>query len=150
MSGKTALVVLGMHRSGTSSVAGALALLGGRRHALGGTFFEPTVLTGVTPAMRLSREEIFGPVLSVITFDTAEEAVQIANDTPYGLCSYITSADKNRAYELAKHIDAGRVCINNVLHDPLAPFGGFKQSGVGREYGVFGLEAFLEPKAVIG
>jgi aldehyde dehydrogenase (NAD+) len=76
--------------------------------------------------------------------------VAIANDTPYGLCAYVSSADRARAVRVAARIDAGRVCINNVLHDPLAPFGGFKQSGIGREYGVFGLQAYLEPKALIG
>jgi aldehyde dehydrogenase (NAD+) len=132
---------------------GATLLTGGLGKPEGleaGNFVKPTIFTNVNNKMRIAQEEIFGPVLCIIPYEDDADAIKIANDTPYGLCSYITSADKNRAYELAKHIDAGRVCINNVLHDPLAPFGGFKQSGVGREYGVFGLEAFLEPKAVIG
>ncbi|MDO5626486.1 MAG: aldehyde dehydrogenase family protein [Pseudomonadota bacterium] len=132
---------------------GATLLTGGLGKPRGleaGNFVKPTIFTNVDNKMRIAQEEIFGPVLCIIPYKDEADAIAIANDTPYGLCSYITAGDKARAYELAKHIDAGRVCINNELHDPLAPFGGFKQSGVGREYGIFGLEAFLEPKAVIG
>ncbi len=132
---------------------GATLLVGGpgKPEGLGaGNFIRPTVFTDVDNRMRIAQEEIFGPVLCIIPYQDEADAIALANDTVYGLCAYVTSADRARAERVAAHIDAGRVCINNVLHDPLAPFGGFKQSGIGREYGVFGLEAFLEPKAIIG
>jgi aldehyde dehydrogenase (NAD+) len=99
--------------------------------------------------MRIAREEIFGPVLSVIAYSDDAEAVSIANDTPYGLKTYLHGTDAARMQALADRLDYGRVVINGAPHEPLAPFADFKQSGIGREYGVFGLEAFLEPKAVI-
>ena len=99
--------------------------------------------------MRIAREEIFGPVLSIISYKSEEEAVQIANDTVYGLQAYVSSANLDRAKRGASQIDSGRVLINTLNHDPLAPFGGFKQSGIGREGGIFGLEEFLEPKAIL-
>ena len=99
--------------------------------------------------MRIAREEIFGPVLTVIGYGTEDEAIAIANDTSYGLQSYVLSSDADRARGVASQLEAGRVVINGAPHEPLAPFGGFKQSGVGRERGVFGLEAHLEPKAVL-
>ncbi|NWC96034.1 MULTISPECIES: aldehyde dehydrogenase family protein [unclassified Pseudomonas] len=114
-----------------------------------GWFVRPTVFSRVTNQMTIAREEIFGPVLSIITYTTEEEALAIANDTPYGLQAYILSSNPERAHRLASHIDAGRVLINTLAHEPLAPFGGFKQSGIGREYGTFGLEAFLEPKSIL-
>lgn len=114
-----------------------------------GWFVRPTVFSRVTNRMTIAREEIFGPVLSIITYATEEEALTIANDTPYGLQAYILSSNPERARRLASHIDAGRVLINTLAHEPLAPFGGFKQSGIGREYGTFGLEAFLEPKSIL-
>jgi aldehyde dehydrogenase (NAD+) len=89
-------------------------------------------------------------VLSVISYRSEAEAVQIANDTAYGLQAYVISADPERAHAVASRLDAGRVLINGLFHEPLAPFGGFKQSGLGREMGVFGLEAHLEPKTVLG
>jgi aldehyde dehydrogenase (NAD+) len=100
--------------------------------------------------MRIAQEEIFGPVLCIIPYRDEAEAIAIANDTSYGLAAYISSSDAERAYRVASQIEAGRVCINGFGHDPHAPFGGFKQSGVGREYGAFGLLEYLEPKAVIG
>lgn len=114
-----------------------------------GWFVRPTVFSRVTNQMTIAREEIFGPVLSIITYATEEEALAIANDTPYGLQAYILSSNPERARRLASRIDAGRVLINTLAHEPLAPFGGFKQSGIGREYGTFGLEAFLEPKSIL-
>ncbi|MBW4796046.1 aldehyde dehydrogenase family protein [Pseudomonas tolaasii] len=114
-----------------------------------GWFVRPTVFSRVTNQMTIAREEIFGPVLSVITYNDEEEALTIANDTPYGLQAYILSSDPQRAQKLASDIDAGRVLINTLAHEPRAPFGGFKQSGIGREYGTYGLEAFLEPKSVL-
>jgi aldehyde dehydrogenase (NAD+) len=100
--------------------------------------------------MTIAREEIFGPVLSIIAYQDLDDAVAIANDTPYGLQAYVLGPDEDAARALAERLDAGRVMINAAQHEPLAPFGGFKQSGLGREMGVFGLEAFLEPKAVLG
>ncbi|MGY2373957.1 aldehyde dehydrogenase family protein [Pseudomonas sp. SDO524_S393] len=114
-----------------------------------GWFVRPTVFSRVTNQMTIAREEIFGPVLSIITYSDEAEALSIANDTPYGLQAYILSSDPHRARTLAAQIEAGRVLINTLAHEPFAPFGGFKQSGIGREYGTFGLEAFLEPKSVL-
>lgn len=131
---------------------GAHLLAGGRGLPEGikaGWFVRPTVFSRVTNQMAIAREEIFGPVLSIITYATEEEALTIANDTPYGLQAYILSSNPERARRLASRIDAGRVLINTLAHEPLAPFGGFKQSGIGREYGTFGLEAFLEPKSIL-
>jgi len=131
---------------------GAELLTGGEGHPGGlekGNFVKPTVFVNVNNQMRIAREEIFGPVLSVITYQSEEEAIAIANDTSYGLQAYVSSSDKERAYRVANQINAGRVLINGLFHDPQAPFGGFKQSGIGREYGVYGLEAYLEPKAIL-
>jgi aldehyde dehydrogenase (NAD+) len=100
--------------------------------------------------MTIARERIFGPVRSIIAYDTEAEAIEIANDTVYGLQAYVQSTDLERARRVASQILAGRVMINAAQHEPLAPFGGFKQSGIGREYGVFRLEAHLEPRAVLG
>lgn len=132
---------------------GARVIAGGAGRPEGieaGWFVRPTVFANVTNDMTIAREEIFGPVLSILTYRELDEAVAIANDTPYGLQAYVLSADMARARDVATRIDAGRVLVNTVSHDPAAPFGGFKQSGIGREYGAFGLEAFLEPKAVLG
>jgi aldehyde dehydrogenase (NAD+) len=100
--------------------------------------------------MTIAREEVFGPVLSIIPYEEDEEAIAIANDTVYGLQAYVLSGDMARARRVADRIVAGRVLINTLAHEPIAPFGGFKQSGIGREYGDFGLEAFLEPKSLLG
>ncbi|MDP9857528.1 aldehyde dehydrogenase family protein [Agrobacterium tumefaciens] len=131
---------------------GARLLTGGLGRPAGlerGWFTKPTIFTGVNNQMRIAREEIFGPVLSVISYRDEDEAVAIANDTPYGLQAYLHGTDAARMQALADRLQSGRVVVNGAPHEPLAPFGGFKQSGIGREYGVFGLEAFLEPKAVI-
>ncbi|KAF2079720.1 aldehyde dehydrogenase family protein [Flavobacterium sharifuzzamanii] len=114
-----------------------------------GNFVKPTVFVNVTNQMRIAREEIFGPVLSIITYKTEEEAIEIANDTTYGLQAYVSSSNTERAHRVASQINAGRVQINGIGHDPMAPFGGFKQSGIGREFGTLGLEAYLEPRALI-
>jgi aldehyde dehydrogenase (NAD+) len=132
---------------------GATLLAGGEGRPDGlpeGWFVRPTIFTGVTNAMRIAREEIFGPVLSIIAYDGDEQAIAIANDTDYGLHAYVASSDPARARAVADRLMAGRVIINNAPMENLAPFGGFKQSGIGRENGVFGLEAFLEPRAVMG
>ncbi len=131
---------------------GAELLAGGPGRPEGidrGWFSQPTIFTKVNNTMRIAREEIFGPVLCVIPYRDEEEAIQIANDTSYGLQAYLNGSDMAHMRELAERIDTGRVVINAAPHEPLAPFGGFKQSGIGREYGVFGLEAFLERKAVL-
>ena len=131
---------------------GARLLTGGEGRPEGqerGWFVRPTVFAGVTNQMRIAREEIFGPVLCVIPYGDEDEAIRIANDTSYGLQSYVLSSDSGHAKRVAAQLEAGRVVINGAPHEPLAPFGGFKQSGIGREYGEFGLEAFLEPRAVL-
>ena len=131
---------------------GAKVLIGGTGHPEGlegGNFVKPTIFTGVLPEMRIAQEEIFGPVLSVITFKDEEDAIRIANGTMYGLTAYVSSGSLERSERVAGQIDAGRVLINGLGHDPNAPFGGFKQSGIGREYGIFGLEAYCEPKSII-
>lgn len=131
---------------------GAEVLIGGLGKPEGlenGNFVKPTVFIHVNNQMQIAREEIFGPVLSVITYKTEEEAIEIANDTTYGLQAYVSSSDEKRAHKVASQINAGRVQINTIGHDPMAPFGGFKQSGIGREFGTIGLEAYLEPRALI-
>jgi len=132
--------------------AGATVVAGGEGHpdGLGGYFVKPTVFANVTNDMTIAREEIFGPVLCMLTYEDEVDAIEIANDTPYGLQAYVISSNLKRASAVANQIEAGRVVINGAPHDPAAPFGGFKQSGIGREYGVFGLEAYLEPKAILG
>jgi len=113
-----------------------------------GYYVRPTVFAGVRPHMTIAREEIFGPVLSVLSYQDEEDAARIANDTPYGLAAAVWSADERRAQALARRLRAGQVDINGGRFNPLAPFGGFKQSGHGRELGRFGLEEFLELKSL--
>lgn len=131
---------------------GATLISGGPGHpeGAGGFTVKPTVFADVTNDMVIAREEIFGPVLSVLTYKDDEEAIRIANETPYGLYAYVLGKDEVRATAVANRIEAGRVAVNGAPHDPVVPFGGFKQSGIGREYGVFGLEAYTEPKAILG
>ena len=136
----------------TGIEGGATLLTGGLGKPEGleeGNFVKATIFTNVSNAMTIAREEIFGPVLCIIPYQTEAEAIEIANDTPYGLAAYISSADSERAKRVAEEIDAGRICINGFSHDPMVPFGGFKQSGIGREYGVYGLQPYLEIKAVL-
>ena len=99
--------------------------------------------------MTITREEIFGPVFSVIAYDSEDDAIRIANDSNYGLHSAIMGTDLERARRVASRLRAGRVVINNMTDDPQALWGGFKFSGVGREYGKYGIEAFMEPKAIL-
>lgn len=132
---------------------GATLLVGGpgRPQNLNrGYFVRPTVFTDVTPDMEIARQEIFGPVLSVLTYEDEDEAVRIANDTVYGLAAYVYSQDYEHAGRVAAQLRAGRVFINNPPFDFNAPFGGYKQSGNGRELGEFGMVEFLEVKAVLG
>ena len=115
-----------------------------------GYFVRPTVFADVNNEMRIAREEVFGPVLAMIPFETEEEAIAIANDTPYGLSAYVQSADKARAQRVARKLRAGMVQINGADRPYGSPFGGYKQSGLGREGGKWGLEDFLEVKAISG
>jgi aldehyde dehydrogenase (NAD+) len=131
---------------------GAEILVGGEGHPRGleaGYFVKPTVFVNVTNDMTIAQEEIFGPVLCVIAYDNEEDAIRIANDTSYGLHAFVSGTDVQRARRVASQVLAGRVAINGMIDDPQAPWGGFKHSGVGREFGTFGIEAFLEPRAIL-
>ena len=131
---------------------GAEVLVGGEGHPRGleaGYFVRPTVFVNVKNNMAIAQEEIFGPVLCVITYETEEDAIRIANDTSFGLHAFVSGTDVQRARRVASQIQAGRVAINGMLDDQQAPFGGFKHSGVGREFGTYGIEAFLEPRAIL-
>jgi succinate-semialdehyde dehydrogenase / glutarate-semialdehyde dehydrogenase len=126
---------------------GARAVAGGKRHALGGTFYEPTVLTEVTPSMKIFREETFGPVAPLIRFKTDAEVVELANRTEYGLASYFYSRDIGRIWRVAEGLEYGMVGINTgLITTEVAPFGGVKQSGLGREGSKYGSEEFVEVK----
>jgi aldehyde dehydrogenase (NAD+) len=132
---------------------GAEILVGGEGHPKGleaGNFVKPTIFVNVKNDMTIAREEIFGPVLSVIAYKDEAEAIQIANDTVYGLHAYIAGDDITNAEKVARQIFAGRVMINALFDDSIAPFGGYKQSGIGREFGLYGLQSFLEAKSVFG
>jgi aldehyde dehydrogenase (NAD+) len=129
---------------------GATLVTGGPDAPVGldsGFFVRPTVFSNVTREMTIAKEEIFGPVLSIMPYDTEEEAISIANDTMYGLAAAVSGSDE-RAQRVARQIRAGQVRINGGRPPKGAPFGGYKQSGLGREHGAYGLEAFLEVKAL--
>jgi aldehyde dehydrogenase (NAD+) len=131
---------------------GAEVLVGGEGHPEGleaGYYVKPTIFVNVRNDMAIAQEEIFGPVLGVIAYDTEEEAIRIANDSRYGLHAAVLGTDVQRARRVASQIRAGRVVINGMTDDPQAPWGGFKYSGVGREYGRYGIEAFLETRAIL-
>jgi aldehyde dehydrogenase (NAD+) len=131
---------------------GAAVLVGGEGHPKGleaGYFVKPTVFVNVTNDMTIAREEIFGPVLCVIAYDDDEDAIRIANDTIFGLHAFVNGSDVGRARYMASRIVAGRVAINGMLDDQQAPFGGFKHSGIGREFGTYGIEAYLELRAIL-
>jgi succinate-semialdehyde dehydrogenase/glutarate-semialdehyde dehydrogenase len=126
---------------------GAKVVLGGRRHALGGRFFEPTVLTDVTQAMLIAREETFGPVAPLFRFRTEEEVIALANDTEFGLAAYFFARDVGRVWRVAEALESGMVGINTgLISTEVAPFGGVKESGLGREGSKYGIEEFLEVK----
>jgi len=128
---------------------GAKLQVGGKRHALGGTFFEPTVLTEVTPDMAVAREETFGPLAPLFRFETEEQAVQMANDTEFGLAAYFYSRDIGRIVRVMEKLDYGMVGVNEgLISNEVAPFGGIKQSGIGREGSKYGIEDFIEAKYV--
>lgn len=126
---------------------GATVRVGGGRHALGGLFFEPTVLTGVSHEMKIAGEETFGPVAPLFVFDTVEEVIQRANDTDYGLAAYFYSRDLGRVWKVAEALEFGMVGVNTAaISTAQAPFGGIKQSGVGREGSKYGISDYLELK----
>jgi succinate-semialdehyde dehydrogenase/glutarate-semialdehyde dehydrogenase len=126
---------------------GGEVVVGGSAHPLGGTFFEPTILTGVTAQARMSCEETFGPVVGLIPFDREEEAVAIANDTPYGLAAYFFTRDLARAWRVGEALEAGVVAVNTgFVSSEVAPFGGVKESGIGREGSKYGVDDWLELK----
>ena len=126
---------------------GARVLVGGRRHARGGTFYEPTVLADVTPAMRVAREETFGPVAPLFRFKTEAEAIHMANDTEFGLAAYFYARDVGRIFRVGEALEYGMVGINTgLISNEVAPFGGMKQSGVGREGSRHGIDEYLELK----
>jgi succinate-semialdehyde dehydrogenase / glutarate-semialdehyde dehydrogenase len=126
---------------------GAKVLVGGKRHALGGRFFEPTILTDVTPQMAVAREETFGPVAPLFRFRDEAEAIALANDTEFGLAAYFYGRDVGRIWRVAEALEYGIVGINTgLISTEVAPFGGVKESGLGREGSKYGLEEFLEVK----
>ena len=126
---------------------GARVLLGGKRHSLGGTFFEPTVLADVTSAMKVAREETFGPVAPLFRFYKDEDAVQFSNDTEFGLASYFYSRDIGRIWRVAEDLEYGMVGINTgLISTEVVPFGGMKQSGIGREGSHYGIDEYIEVK----
>ena len=132
---------------------GARLLAGGVGRPEGtrdGWFVRPTLFTDVHNQMAIARDEIFGPVLCVIAYRDEAEAIAIANDTDYGLSALVLGGDSGRARRVAQQIHAGRVLVNTLTHEPKAPFGGFKHSGVGREMGAWGISAFMEPKTILG
>ncbi len=132
-----------------ATAKGAKALIGGRRHSLGGLFFEPTVLTGVNDTMLLAREETFGPVAPLFRFKTDEDAIRMANATEFGLAAYFFSRDVGRVFRVAEALEAGIVSVNTgIFSQEVAPFGGVKQSGIGREGSKYGIEPFLEIKFI--
>ena len=128
---------------------GASIRLGGKRHALGGTFFEPTILTGVTPKMLVAREETFGPVAPLFKFETEAEAIAMANDTEFGLAAYVYTRDLARSWRVSEAIEYGIVGLNTgIISTEVAPFGGVKESGIGREGSKYGILDYTEIKYV--
>jgi succinate-semialdehyde dehydrogenase/glutarate-semialdehyde dehydrogenase len=126
---------------------GAKILAGGKRHALGGSFFEPTVLANVTQEMLVAHEETFGPLAPVIRFETEEDAIAMANDSEFGLAAYFFSNNLSRVWRVAEAIESGMVCVNSgILSTEVAPFGGVKQSGLGREGSRYGIDEYVEMK----
>ncbi len=126
---------------------GATIATGGARHALGGGFFQPTVLSGMTPSMKIAREETFGPVAPVWRFETEAEAVALANASEFGLAGYFYARDLSRVWRVAEALEVGLVGVNTgLISTEVAPFGGVKQSGLGREGSRYGIEDYLEIK----
>ena len=128
---------------------GAQIVVGGKRHPLGGTFFEPTILTGANPQMKIAREEVFGPVAPLFRFETEAQAVAMANDTEYGLASYFYARDIGRIWRVAEALEYGMIGVNEgIISTEVAPFGGVKESGIGREGSKYGIEEYCEIKYV--
>jgi succinate-semialdehyde dehydrogenase/glutarate-semialdehyde dehydrogenase len=129
---------------------GAKVLTGGKRHALGGNFFQPTVLTEVAPEMTIAQEETFGPVAPLFRFHDEDEAVTMANDTPFGLAAYFYTRDLSRGWRVAEALEYGMIGVNEgIISSELAPFGGVKESGQGREGSHHGIDEFVELKYVM-
>lgn len=134
---------------GDAKQKGASVLSGGDRHELGGFFYQPTVVSGVTAEMAFATEEIFGPVAPVFKFSTEDEVIELANATEYGLASYFYARDLGRVFRVAEELEYGMVCVNDgILSTEVAPFGGVKESGVGREGSKYGIEEFIEIKYI--
>ncbi len=132
---------------GDAVAKGAKVLVGGKKHALGGLFFEPTVLTGVNTSMKVTKEETFGPVAPLFRFRSDEEGIAMANDTEFGLAAYFYARDIRRVWRVGEGIESGMVGVNTgLISNEVAPFGGVKQSGIGREGSKYGIEEFLEVK----
>ena len=130
-----------------ATAKGAMVAAGGGRHALGGSFFQPTLLTGVTPAMAVAREETFGPVAPLFRFSTEDEAIRMANDTEFGLAAYFYSRDVGRVWRVSEGLEYGIVGVNEgIISNEVAPFGGVKESGIGREGSKYGMDDFIEIK----
>ncbi len=128
---------------------GATVAAGGKTHALGGNFFEPTVLTDVTPGMKVAREETFGPVSPLFRFHTEDEAIAMANDTEFGLAAYVYTRDSARTWRVSRALEYGIVGVNEgIISTEVAPFGGVKESGLGREGSKYGIDDYLEIKYV--
>ena len=126
---------------------GARVVQGGKRHALGGTFFEPTVLTGVTPKMMVAREETFGPIAPLFRFESEADAIRMANDTEFGLAAYFYTRDLARSWRVAEALEYGIVGLNTgLISTEVAPFGGMKESGTGREGSKYGILDYTELK----
>jgi succinate-semialdehyde dehydrogenase/glutarate-semialdehyde dehydrogenase len=126
---------------------GARLMTGGQRHALGGTFYQPTILADVTRNMCIASEETFGPVAPLFRFKTEQEAIELANDTPFGLAAYFYARDIGRVWRVAEALESGMIGVNEgIISTAVAPFGGVKESGIGREGSRYGIEEFIEVK----
>jgi succinate-semialdehyde dehydrogenase/glutarate-semialdehyde dehydrogenase len=124
-------------------------MTGGQRHKLGGTFFEPTVITEANSSMKIAREETFGPLAALFRFNTEAQAIAMANDTQFGLAAYVYTGDLGRTWRMAEALEYGMVGVNTgIISTEIAPFGGVKQSGIGREGSKYGIEEFIEVKYV--
>jgi succinate-semialdehyde dehydrogenase/glutarate-semialdehyde dehydrogenase len=134
---------------GDATQKGAKIALGGKRHSLGGTFFEPTIVRDVTKDMAFAREEIFGPVVTLFRFKEDEEAIRMANDTEYGLAAYFYARDVRRIFRVMEGLEYGIIGVNEgIISTEVAPFGGMKESGMGREGSKYGIDDFVEIKYV--
>jgi succinate-semialdehyde dehydrogenase / glutarate-semialdehyde dehydrogenase len=128
---------------------GAQLIAGGKRSAMGGNFFEPTVMTGITQTMKVAREETFAPLAPIISFGSESEVIAMANDSELGLASYFYAKDMARIFRVSEALEAGMVGVNTgMIANEMAPFGGVKQSGLGREGSKYGIEGFVELKYI--